>query len=303
MRPALHSHGMRRVPRRLAARYHPPHHRAHAVHVGPRSELARICNLLHGRVSLRIRSHRLALICHDLLRGPKIDQHGATIDFPNEDVGGLDVTVQQSRFMHALQALQQRHDHAKQVGLTERPALGFSRHEHLGQRAAVLKLHHHVRRSVRPEEVPARNHAGIVLKLHQRPRLVPEASQAILEMATVGHASDPHVRAFPHGQFNRQVLLDGHGRAEFVVMRPIDDAESAVPDHRLEGVLTQGGARGEGISSRWINRGHRSYGCKRCSELGWSGRSRASQISVFRSRVDLAGPRTFWAAAPVRDTA
>ena len=294
---------MQRLPWRLAARYHPPHHRPDAVHVCPGPELARICNLLHGRVALRVRSHRLALIGDELLRGPEVDQHRTTVDLPNEDVGRLDVAVQQSRFMHALQALQQRHHHAEQVGLAERPTCGLSCLEHLGQRASVLELHHHVRRAVRPEEVPARDHAGIVLKLHQRPRLVPEASQTVLVEGTIGRASNPHMCAFPHGQFDRQVLLDGDGRAEFIVVRPIDDADAAVPDNGLEGVFTQRGACGEGISSRWINRGHRSYGCKRCPGLDRRGRPKPSQISVFRSPVDLAGGRTLGAAVPVRDTA
>ena len=105
--------------------------------------------------------------------------------------------------MYALQALQQRHHHAEQVGLVERPTFGLARREHLGQRATVLKLHHHVRRALRPKEVPARDHAGMVLKLHQCLRLVPEASQTVVEGVTVGRASDPHMCAFPHGQFDR----------------------------------------------------------------------------------------------------
>ena len=146
---------MRRLPRWLSARDHPPHHRTHTVHICPRPEFACCGDLLQGRVPLGKRSHRLALIGHDLLRSPEIDQHGAAVDSPNEDVGGLDVTVQQSRFMHALQALQQRHHHAEQVCLTERPTGGLSSLEHLGQRSPVLKLHDHVCGAVRPEEVPA----------------------------------------------------------------------------------------------------------------------------------------------------
>ena len=238
------------MPRWLAARDHPPHHGTHAVHVCPRPEFARSGDLLQGRVPLGVGSHRLALIGHDLLRRPEVDQHGAAVDSPDEDVGGLDVAVEQSRFMHTIQALQQRHHHAEQVGLAERPTVGLSSREHLGQRAPVLKLYHHVRCAVRPEEVPARNHARVVLELHKRLRLIPEASQTVLIGATVCRAPDSHTCAFPHGKFDRQVLLDGHSGTEFIMLRPIDDAEAAVPDNGLEGVFAQSAAYGQSVSSR-----------------------------------------------------
>ena len=87
------------------------------------------------------------------------------------------------------------------------------------------------------------------------------------------------------------------------MLRPIDDAEPAVPDNGLEGVLTQSGACGQSVSSRWINPGHRSYGYERGPGLRWSGRPKPSLISVFRSPVRLTGTGTLGAVMPLRETA
>ena len=111
MRTALHAKRIRRVPRRLTARYHPPHQCTHAVHVRPRPKLARVRHLFQCRISLRIWSKRLAVLGNDLLRRSKVDKHWLLVAPPNQDVRWLDIPVQDTRFMHHGQPPHQRHHH------------------------------------------------------------------------------------------------------------------------------------------------------------------------------------------------
>ena len=140
--------------------------------------------------------------------------------------------------MRTLQTFQKRHHHTKQVRLFKRPPSGLPSCEHIRQRTVILLIHHHVRCAVGSEAVPTRNDTRVGFEVHQRPGILPKASQAVSVSATVFRIPDPHHCPFAHGQFSRQVLLDGNGRARLGVLGPVDDGEAAVPNHGLEGVPT-----------------------------------------------------------------
>ena len=92
-----------------------------------------------------------------------------------------------------------------------------------------------------------------------------------------------------HGQFSRQVLLDGNGRAGLGVLGPVDDGEPAVPDDSLEGVPVQRCSSGKGVTPSWISFKHRSRDSPPRLELQQITQPKLPVISVFRSRLGLAG--------------
>ena len=141
--------------------------------------------------------------------------------------------------MHPLQPFQQRNHHSQQVRLIERTARRLAPPQQLRQRQPVLVLHHQIGRAVGAEKLAAGNDARVGLELDQRPRFVAESPQPVLVTRPAGLAARMHRRAFPQRQLDGQVFLDGNDVAQLVVPRPIDDAEAAVPQHFLDGVIAQ----------------------------------------------------------------
>ena len=229
---------MRRLPRRIAARHYPPHHRADRVQVRPRPQRA-LAHLLQSRVALRERRQRFAALRRHLLRRPEVDQHRPLVRTPHQDVRRLDVAMQHPRLMHPLQAIQQRNHHRQQIRFIERTARRFAPMQQLRQRQPVLVLHHQIGRAVGAEELAAGNDARVGLELDQRPRFVAEPPQAVFVARPAVRAARMHRRPFAQRQFDGQVFLDGDDVAQLVVPRPIDDAEAAVPQHFLDRVIAQ----------------------------------------------------------------
>ena len=141
--------------------------------------------------------------------------------------------------MHPLQALQQRNHHRRQVRLIERTARRLAPPQQFRQRQPLLVLHHQVGRAVGAEELAAGNDARPALELDQRPRLAAEAPQAVLVARAAVRAARMHLRPFAQRQLGEQIFLDGNAVAQLVVPRAIDDAEAAVPQHFLDGVIAQ----------------------------------------------------------------
>src|SRR6185312_416200 len=118
--------------------------------------------------------------------------------------------------------------------------------EHLAEAAAVLELHDGVGGAVGGEEAQHR-HDVRMAEAGERARLVEEALAAPREVVGRARAARHDLVALAHGELDWQVLLDRHDLGELAVEGAIGDAEATVADHRVESIVAQQGADGQGL--------------------------------------------------------
>ena len=161
-----------------------------------------------------------------LPRRAEVQQHRRLVRAAHEDVGGLDVAVQEAGRVHLAQPVRHRQHHPLQLRFRER-AVAL---EQRVQRLAILVVHHDVGGVVGLEAVPHPHHVGM-LEPRQRPRLVQKPAQAPLEALAVAGRLRVYLRAVAHRDLVRQVLLHRHLHAQPAVLAQIGDAKSASPKH------------------------------------------------------------------------
>ena len=77
----------------------------------------------------------------------------------------------------------------------------------------------------------ARDDVRVISKFDKTPRFCTESAQPILIRRPMLRIPRMHRAAVPHRQFYRQVFLDRGEIFQFVVVRPINDPETALPQH------------------------------------------------------------------------
>ena len=181
---------------------------------------------------------------HRLTRGAEIDEDGNAVA-PDDDVRRLDIAMQEALRMHRVQAAQQSVGQAADV-FGRQAAAGIA--QQLGHVLAVLELHHGIGRAVGLEVTQhrhdmgmteARQCAGLVEKAFAAPGEVVGQARAARHDLAVGLAD---------GAFERQVFLDRDDLGELRVEGAIGDAKAAVPDHRIEPVVTEPRAGWQGLN-------------------------------------------------------
>ena len=100
-------------------------------------------------------------------------------------------------------------------------------------------LHNEVCSTVGPEEIAARDDAGVAANRYQGPGFISEAPQSVFEVTPVRAAPRPHSGAFSNGEFNGEVFLDGYGQVQLIMAGAVDDTEAPVPDDGFQGVIAQ----------------------------------------------------------------
>ena len=98
--------------------------------------------------------------------GPEVDQHWATSVVIDQDVGGLDVTVDDAGLVHPIQPLGDRAQQPEQPCLVE----GLPVAQHLRQRDALLEVHDHVGGAVDLEETLDGDDVRVPVGLRQVPQ-------------------------------------------------------------------------------------------------------------------------------------
>ncbi len=147
--------------------------------------------------------------------------------------------------MHGAEAAQQSGGQAPDV-VGRQAAAGFA--QELGHVLAVLELHHGIGRVVGLEVAQHRHDVGMA-EARQRARLVEEALAAPGEILDQARAARHHrAIAVADGAFERQVFLDRDDLGELRVEGAVGDAEAAVPDHRIEAVVAEPRAGGQGLN-------------------------------------------------------
>ena len=152
--------------------------------------------------------------------------------------------------MHRGQSLQQRFHHGQQVLFGERLPRLLAAPEKLQQRQTVVMVHDVIRGAVLLEIVETGHDVGFVPELSKLFGLVPEAAQPIVERFL--HLGVHRMHGGPvsgaHRQLPGKELLDRVQPLGIkVVPRQIDDAEAAATQLRLDDVVAQNRARGQGV--------------------------------------------------------
>ncbi len=199
-----------------------------AVDVGPRPLLGRGHLLGRGIARREDRRQRRAAPRHRRARRAEIDQGGIAGGI-EQDVGGLDVAMQEAGIVDLLQAVKQRPQHA--VDLLGRELAAAV--DALLERLAAQQLHHDIGRAVGLEEVEDVHDRRHAMKAGQRSSLGDETLATPAEI--VGHlgVARQHRRAvLADCQRRGQVFLDRDLAAELDVAGAIGDAEAALAQHR-----------------------------------------------------------------------
>src|SRR5262249_10396206 len=151
--------------------------REKAVDVRRRAQSAR-GHLLARRIAWREhRRQRRGAASHGRPRRAEIDKRW-TARLVEQDVGGLDVTMQKALAMDLLQTVEQRPQDAVDGGRIEAPA---SR-QTVFERIAVEQLHDDVGRPIRLEKVEKADDAGRAVQSGKRSALGDEAIKTPLEI-------------------------------------------------------------------------------------------------------------------------
>ena len=146
-----------------------------------------------------------------------------------QDVGGLDVAMQEARGVDLLQTVEQRPQDAVDSGRRQ----GAGLRQAALQRLALQELHDDVGRAVGLEEIEHPHDARRVLQAGERAALGDEAVAAPGEILCCRRRPRLDGGAvLAHGKRQRQVFLDGDLAPELGVAGAIGDAEAAVPQDR-----------------------------------------------------------------------
>ena len=97
----------------------------------------------------------------------------------------------------------------------------------------------------------------MTVEIDQRLGLVPESTQTVPKTSKIRIAAGLDGRTFAQGQFNWQLFLDRNRQIQFVVPGPVDDSETAVTDHRLNGEVAQDGASRQSVAPLVVRVRHR----------------------------------------------
>src|SRR5512139_790900 len=129
--------------------------------------------------------------------------------------------------MRAVESLGYRLDDVPQAALVE--AAPFL--QQLGQRNAVLKVHHHVSGAMNLEEAANADDVGMACRGRQVPqklRLLDELLQAQrMHFLDIGADRDDRALGIAFGDRAWEIFLDGNELAEIDSAALVDDAESA----------------------------------------------------------------------------
>ena len=143
-------------------------------------------------------------------------------------LAGFYVAVQEARFVHLAQALEQRPQDRFQLGRQQR-AFGL---DALLQRLATQQLHDDVGGAVLLEEVEHFHDRRRLVQSGERAALFDEAVAAPAEiLGDLGRARQHGGAVLAHGQRHRQVFLERHIAIELGIAGPIGDAEAALAKH------------------------------------------------------------------------
>ena len=195
----------RRLHRRLA-RDRPMAQGAQRVNIRPRALRPLAFILLRRRVAGRSDGrHALGLAPQGLPRRPEVQQHRRLVGAPHEDVGRLDVPVQEARRVNLAQPVRHRQKHPLQLRLGQ----GTVAIQQLVQRLAILVVHDDVGGAVGLEVVRHPHQVGVA-EAGQRTRLIDETGQPPLEVLPVRGRLRMHRCALAHGELVGQVLLHRH---------------------------------------------------------------------------------------------
>ena len=199
-----------------------------AVDIGPRPLFGRGelfgCGVARGED----RRHRHRAADHGRARGAEVDQ--CRIAFAVEqDVGRLDVAVQEAGVVDLLETVEQRPDDQVQSSSIQGTLLLQARFERL----AMEHLHDDVGRPVDLEKVEDLHDAGRTVQRGQRTAFRDEAIAAPGEiLGDLGRARQHGVAVLADRERDRQVFLDRDFAVELDVARAIGDAEAALAEHR-----------------------------------------------------------------------
>ena len=171
-------------------------------------------------------------------RRAEIDQHRPVV-FVDQDVGRLDVAVEDADAMRAVEPLRDRPENVPQAALVEPPAL----FQHPRQRDAVLEIHDHVGGPVDLEETADADDVGMTRRGRQVPQKLGFLDE-LLEAKRVDFLRvgiDRHHRVFGIAVADgaREIFLDGDELVEIDPARLVDDAEAADAEDLLEAPFAQ----------------------------------------------------------------
>ena len=210
-----------------------------AIDVGPRPLFIRRMLFRRGVARRENSGHCRGATHHRRPRGAEIDQGRVVLGIEN-DVGRLDIAVEEARRMNLLESLEQ----AIQQPLDDRRRQGAVTLQALLERLAARQRHHHVRRSVCLEVVVDTNDRRHALERHQRAGFVEEAFAAPHEiLGKLGRARHDRRAAFAQRQGRRQVFLYRQFAAEQRVAREVGNAESSLAEDGNQLIVPQPSSR------------------------------------------------------------
>ena len=222
------------------ARRRPARHRAveghrQAIDVGPGTLFIRRMLFRRGIARREDGGHRRGATGHRRPRGAEIDQ-GRVVPGIENDVGRLDIAVEEPRRMDLLEPLEQ----SIQQTFDDRRRQGSFAPQALFERLAARQRHHHVRRAVGFEIVVDTDHRRDALERHQRASFVEETLAAPDEIfGKLRRAWHDRGAAFAQRQRRRQIFLDRELAAQQRVAREIGDAESALAEDGNQLIVSQ----------------------------------------------------------------
>ena len=198
-----------------------------AIDVGPWPLLGRGHLLGRGIARREDRRHRRRPSRHRRARGAEVDQGRIALGV-EQDVGGLDVAMQEAGGMDLLQPVEQRPQDAVELGWCDGTAF-----QALLQRVARHQFHDDVGGAVGLEEVEHAHDRRRALQGGERAALVDEALAAPAEILRhLGRARQHRDAVLADRQRRGQVFLDRDLAMELVVAGAIGDAEAALAQDR-----------------------------------------------------------------------
>ena len=233
---------------------------AQRVQIGPRAlaQLHDLGVLLDRRVArLQDRGEGVRVIADDAARGAEVEQH-RRLARRQQDVVGRDVAVIDALAMQQVERFENRVHHAAHPCLGRR--LGHAA-SHIARGVAEQVRHHHVGGAVGfPEVIDL--HQRRMIEAGQQPRFVDERSQAHRIRFGIGRRSHRHHLALAaRRERARHVFLQRHRALQRMVLREVDDAEAADPDHPQDLELAE--ARSGRQRVALVDRGRRVAGRRR----------------------------------------
>lgn len=160
-------------------------------------------------------------------RGAEVDQ-GRIAGAIEQDIGRLDVAVQEAGGVHLLQSIEQWPQDAVDLGGRQGPLL----FQPMLERLAAQQLHDDVGRAVGLEEVEDPDDGWCVLQAGERPALGHEALATPGKIRRRIGRTRQHRRAvLAHGERQRQVFLDGDLTVELAVVGAVGDPETTLPEN------------------------------------------------------------------------